>query len=74
MLICHSTALDPAVALAEKLRAAVQATKWPQDMEITASFGVAQMLDEPINDFVERADRALYSAKSNGRNCVVSAA
>lgn len=74
MLICHSTALDPAVALAEKLRAVIQATQWPEEMEITASFGVAQMLDETVNDFVERADRALYSAKSNGRNCVVSAA
>lgn len=74
ILICTNTTLSPAVRLAEKLRAAVQAESWPEGMEITCSFGVAQMSEEPIEKFIERADKALYSAKGSGRNCVVSAA
>lgn len=38
---------------------------------ITASFGVAEISPATLNlrDALERADRALYRAKENGRNC-----
>ena len=74
ILICDNTSIAPAVRLAEKLRAAIQSTQWPKDMELTCSFGVAQLGDESIEDFIERMDKALYSAKFSGRNCVVTAA
>ena len=73
MLICHNTALNPAVRLAEKLRAVIQAEPWSDAVIMTSSFGVAQMGDESLESFIERADRALYSAKDNGRNRVVPA-
>jgi hypothetical protein len=39
---------------------------------VTASFGVAWLrTDEPFEDLVARADRALYRAKQSGRNRVV---
>ncbi|WP_404710255.1 diguanylate cyclase [Sphingomonas sp. MMS24-J13] len=40
---------------------------------ITASFGVAEISPYTLGlrDALERADRALYSAKENGRNCSV---
>ncbi|NUT55038.1 MAG: diguanylate cyclase, partial [Thermoleophilia bacterium] len=46
------------------------------DRAITASFGAASFpADTPDGDMLIRmADRALYKAKSLGRNCVVSAA
>ncbi len=38
---------------------------------LTASFGVAQMLDgESYEDMLGRADAALYQAKAAGRDCV----
>ena len=42
---------------------------------VTVSVGVAsgQFSDEAIDDIVERADRALYSAKRTGRDRVVEA-
>jgi len=40
---------------------------------ITISAGAAMFAHgEPLTSFVARADAALYAAKQNGRNCVVS--
>jgi diguanylate cyclase (GGDEF)-like protein/PAS domain S-box-containing protein len=44
---------------------------------VTLSFGVAAMIpaaDRPSKIFLEIADRALYRAKAQGRNCIVCAA
>lgn len=49
-------------------------TRKPKPLKITASFGMAQHRpgDEP-EAVLERADKALYSAKANGRNRLVMA-
>lgn len=50
---------------AERLRAAVAATG------VTASFGVAEVRnDDTITEWIRRADVAMYTAKSEGRNRV----
>jgi diguanylate cyclase len=42
--------------------------------QVTVSIGVAQYASrEPLSEFVERADRALYVAKETGRNRVIAA-
>lgn len=60
--------------LAEKLRRIVEEYQWPKGISVTCSFGVAQLdYNESLEDFIERADKALYQAKSRGRNQVVEA-
>lgn len=66
--------LDNALRKAEELRASIQHEK-PAGLELTASFGVAQLSD--INDnfdhLFKAADEAVYCAKNDGRNCVKAA-
>jgi diguanylate cyclase (GGDEF)-like protein len=67
-----------AMSLADRFRAAVaeQPLDWQgKELSITASFGVATLLDSDTSptDLIVRADRALYDAKSRGGNFVVSA-
>ncbi len=71
VLACPDTTLEKASGLAEKLRRCIEENEWPKALQVTASFGVAQMLQqESPTDFIARADKALYVAKAQGRNCV----
>ncbi|MBV8516392.1 MAG: diguanylate cyclase [Acidobacteria bacterium] len=60
--------VSTASAIAERLRAGIAAS-----CEVTASFGVAarSAADDP-SSLIDRADRALYAAKRDGRNVVRS--
>lgn len=65
-----------ALAYAERLRGLIAAISVPAvDRKVTASLGVALMPDDALTDkdLLRRADRALYTAKRNGRNQVQSA-
>ncbi|WP_022941266.1 GGDEF domain-containing protein [Psychromonas hadalis] len=71
ILICKNSGLESAVATAEKLCLIIEDKVFADNLKITASFGVAQMRsDESTRAFIERADKALYDAKANGRNQV----
>lgn len=74
VVMLPTTSLDGALALAEKLRAAVAAVAYPEVGRVTVSLGVALFASgEGITSWVERADAALYRAKELGRNQVVAA-
>lgn len=73
LLACPDTNLEHAQQLAEKLRACITQHKWHLGLNLTASFGVAQMQQELVTEFIGRADEALYLAKEQGRNRVVTA-
>jgi diguanylate cyclase (GGDEF)-like protein len=64
---------DDALATAERLRAAVSRSR-PAGIEMTMSFGVGYTEEgrAELDDLLSAADRALYSAKSDGRDCVRS--
>lgn len=75
VIIMPETSLSEGQASAERLRAAVAGNRLSELPDITASFGVAQLAaDEPENQWLARADTALYQAKTGGRNRVVCAA
>ena len=79
-VVLPGTDLDGATHLAERIRARVEsATLHPEKgVRATASLGVAEfeVRDADHEDWIARADRALYAAKGAGRNrieCCVSA-
>lgn len=73
LVLAPHTTLEGAVSTAEKLRAAVKSERIPDVGTVSASFGVAQLWPgESASDWFKRADRALYRAKNQGRNRVVS--
>lgn len=73
LVICRETALEGALLLAEKLRAAVQAHEFEQVGTRSVSLGVAMLRQsETVAHTIARADKALYRAKDAGRNRVES--
>ena len=73
LIICPETNIKDAKKLAEKLRKEIASYKFETVGHLTSSFGVTQYL---INDNQEeafnRCDKALYKAKEQGRNRVIS--
>ena len=76
VLLLVNASLSNSLAVAEELRTAIENLSLDvegQTIRFTASFGVA--IDSPTGnanaqDLVNDADKALYRAKSEGRNCV----
>ncbi len=73
LIICPETELDGAVRLAEKLRMAFAAHEFMIVGSVTCSIGVTEYEEHSTESVMMRAaDQALYQAKREGRNCVVS--
>ena len=72
LIILPNTNLAGALVAAEKIRTAIEEHSFSVAGKKTASLGVSEFLVEETEDaFIERADQALYRAKTGGRNQVV---
>lgn len=77
-LILPGTELPEARIVAERIRTSIEKeriTYNDQVLSVTISLGVTQFapgIDQRSLDFIERADRALYQSKNNGRNQVTT--
>lgn len=73
IVLAPDTPLHEAVKLAEKLRECVERAVAVGATPVTVSIGVAEYQPgEGFEQWVGRADRVLYAAKSEGRNQVVA--
>ena len=75
-LILPRSSLMAATAVAERLRVSVSedfGKQFSLDIDLTISVGVASLqgAQDTMTDLLNRADKALYAAKANGRNRVV---
>lgn len=71
MIICPETTQEAAVRLAEKLRSVIDGFSFATLGYTTVSIGVAQLYsDDTVEQWIKKADDALYHAKQNGRNRV----
>jgi diguanylate cyclase (GGDEF)-like protein len=76
-VILPETTCEEAQNVAERIRNAVKSEKFDpdtgNDITITISIGVTQYSpEEELSAFIQRADKAMYSSKQNGRNKVTA--
>lgn len=72
LIICPNVDVDKAGILAEKLRQVIEGYRFPKVGQKSCSFGVTEFIKGDSEEkMVERADKALYKAKRDGRNQVV---
>jgi len=79
VILLSNTDIEGANFLAERIRQTVETTPIPFDndkLSATISLGIAELLPNEMNaNFFARADKALYAAKSSGKNkvCIADA-
>lgn len=75
VLLMPQTPIEEATGLVERLRRQIKDISIPNVDSLTVSCGVTQWLgtkNDSVDDILKRADTALYEAKENGRNRVIS--
>lgn len=77
-IILYEIDIEEAQMITERIRAAVENMSIKHNdniIQITSSFGIAscETEDHDLEALLSNADKALYSAKRNGRNCIALA-
>lgn len=74
LILLPETDIEGAVIVAEKIRSTIcNRPLSKENINITASFGITLMNEKDTEEsFISRSDEALYEAKKNGRNKVVT--
>ncbi|MEA3352773.1 MAG: diguanylate cyclase [Campylobacterota bacterium] len=72
VVLIENMGINSAQKKAEEIRKLIENTLFYNDIPVTISLGVTQIIDDDTKDIlIKRADNLLYKAKSSGRNCVV---
>ncbi len=72
LLLLPDTRLNDGLVVGEAVRRAVVSATWPEQTPVSVSVGVSEFAPgENCDDWLKRADMALYRAKQSGRNRVV---
>lgn len=71
LMVIKNRSKDQAIELFEMIRKNVKSHFESNQLHVTISIGFAINKVESINDWINRADEALYQAKRNGKNQVV---
>lgn len=67
----NGVAIDSAMNILERFRKSVEAYQVPQVGSVTISIGVVQVTEKGLlTSIIDKADKALYFSKENGRNQV----
>lgn len=73
VMLLNGASCEEAFAVAEKIRTRIEAAHFEGVGNITCSIGTAEVEpSDSIESAIERADRALYAAKEEGRNRTVA--
>ena len=71
-LIVSMITVDEALCIADRLRRNIEGRRF-SGFNVTVSAGISRLLtDEPLEEAMKRADRALYNAKAKGKNSVAA--
>lgn len=74
LIIAENATAEIADTLGEDLRVLIESAKLVDGRAVTISVGIAELIPgEDFEDWLRRADNALYAAKNGGRNRVVRA-
>jgi len=66
-----TASLEVTKVVAQKLRKSIEMMEIDVVGKVTVSFGISDVTDtDDLKSAIEKADKALYLAKSSGRNCV----
>jgi two-component system cell cycle response regulator len=78
MVLLPQAARDAALAVGERIRTAIQSTRFEtmgdKPLSVTVSIGISEFGQDghTIDALMRAADQRLYRAKNHGRNCVVA--
>ena len=69
--VCYDINATELMTIAENMRIKISEVKFDTAGNITCSIGITEInKNDKLEDAFERVDKAMYSAKSSGRNCV----
>ena len=73
LCVCYGMDFEQTKQLAEKLRQSISEAPFDNIYNLTCSIGLTELLPGDTDKAAfDRADRAMYEAKTKGRNCVVA--